>query len=588
MFISQKSFFCTTLVVGLLVCCFAWGKLEGGAAEYSTNKQIITEGAGLFTTHCASCHMLENDAIGPKLGGVTSVLSHSALHAFIQSPAEVVASGNKRAVALLDKYKAVMPGFDQLDSTQIDSILAYIHKVSTDKNLKPLRVSSSSNNGAPLQLVPKVEQSNLVIELEDFAIIPQLPGRPAYKGITFMRADPREAGTYFVNDLMGILYRLENGTPRVFLDVREHFPLFVYEPGVATGLGSFAFHPEFSQNGIFYTTHSEVRHGSKAINADDIPADVPPHESPALEWTLTEWKMAKVSASKFKGTHRELLRFVTPTTAHGAQEINFSPVTDPTDPDYAKLYISCGDGGSINLKRPEMAGHPHAILGSIMRIDPAGSNGMGGQYGIPADNPFANSKDPLVQKEIWAYGFRNPHRFSWDFTHGKRMIAIDIGEANIEEVNVIVAGGSYGWGKAGLEGTMSIDPVKDPTVVTPASAQAQALHVSPHGQYDHTDGQAITGGFVYQGPIKALQNKYIFGDIVNGRLFFMHMGKELTDKTLYELLVQKDGALTTIKAMSQVERAHLRLAYDKRGGDLFILTKDDGRIRRVSNVIDRR
>lgn len=578
----QKVFVFPALVLSLLLSCCVQSKET--STVYSENEAVLAEGASLFTAQCANCHMLEGDAIGPPLGGITTILGHDALQKFIRNPSEVVASGNERANTLLRRYNMLMPSFGQLKTAEINAILAYIQKQSTDRKLKPLQVTATEYDQGLQRWAAPVEPSGIVIELKDFTVIPQLPNRPAYKGITFMRPDPREQGVYFVNDLMGILYRLQNGKVSTFLDVREYFPLFVYEPGVATGLGSFAFHPEFSKNGIFYTTHAEIRHGSKVINANNIPANVPPHESPPLEWTLTEWKMGKASAAVFSGSHREVLRFVTPTTAHGSQEINFSPVTDSNDPDYAKLYISCGDGGSGNLKRPDMAGHTHTLLGSIMRIDPAGTNGASGQYGIPVDNPFANSKDPLVHKEIWAYGFRNPHRFSWDLTHGKRMIAIDIGEANIEEVNLIVPGGSYGWGAAGLEGTMLIDSVKDPKVVTPASAEKLAPHVSPHGLYDHNDGQAITGGFVYHGPLKALQNKYIFGDIVSGRLFFMHMGKSLKDKTIYEILVQDKGVLTTVKAMSKVDRAHLRLSYDARSGELFILTKDDGRIRRVSNA----
>ena len=537
--------------------------------------------------------MLESEGFGPALGGVTAILDRDALHRFIRDPAEVFASGDERANELLRRYKAPMPGFAHLKETEVDSILAHIHQQSIEKKLKPLVLSGGSDEPDPKRLVSPVVQSGIVIELEDYALVPQLPERPAYKGITSMRADPREAGAYFVNDLMGVLYHLQGDGPdgkqsSVFLDMRQYFPLFVYEPGVASGLGSFAFHPDFNKNGIFYTTHSEIRHGSEAINADDIPADVPAHESPPLEWVLTEWSQTNLKSvqESFKGTRREVLRFVTPTTAHGSQEINFSLVTDPDDPDYAKLYIACGDGGSFNLKRTDMAGHPRAILGSILRIDPAGTNGSNGQYGIPADNPFANSSDPLVHKEIWAYGFRNPHRFSWDFAHGKRMIAIDIGEANIEEVNFIVPGGSYGWGTSGLEGMFSIDPERGREVVTPASNDVLTKHVLPHGNYDHNEGQAITGGFVYHGPLKALQNKYIFGDIVNGRIFYMNMGADTSDKNVYEILVQRDGVLTDIKTISDVERAHLRVAYDERSGDLFFLTKDDGQIRRVSKVVE--
>lgn len=536
-------------------------------------------GAALFAQHCAACHTLTSDAIGPPLGGITSVLSENELLEFIRNPLGVIDSGDARANALLQRYKVAMPSFAHLEAEQITAVIGYIREQSTERNLAPFVVDTNSSSTNSERFVAPIEKSGLVIELEDIVQIPRLPNRPAYKGIAFLRPDPREDGTLFVSELMGILYRVKNGEVNPFLDVREYFEYFVFEPGVATGLGSFALHPEFNDNGIFYTTHAELNRGSPAINADDIPADVPDNGSPSLEWTLSEWKLSDIEATEFAGTHREILRFVTPTTAHGSQEIDFAPITDPSNPDYGMLYLTCGDGGSINLKRPDMAGHPRTLLGSIMRIDPAGHNSPNGQYGIPADNPFASSNDPGVHPEIWAYGFRNPHRFSWD---GKRMIAVDIGESNIEEINIIKPGGSYGWGVASIEGTTRIDVQTDAKVVFAATASELANVRLPHGQYDHADGQAITGGFVYRGPIATLQGKYIFGDIVNGRILYMNMNADLTDHTIYEMHVVRDGAATTIKELSQVDRAHLRFAYDDSNGDLFILTKDDGMVRRIT------
>ncbi|HEX9785451.1 MAG TPA: hypothetical protein VGA56_22300 [Opitutaceae bacterium] len=87
---------------------------------------------------------------------------------------------------------------------------------------------------------------------------------------------------------------------------------------------------------------------------------------------------------------------------------------------------------------------------------------------------------------------------------------------------------------------------------------------------------------LHTGPFEALRGKYVFGDIVNGQLFFMKMNAALTDRTIYELHIVRNGAPTSIKALAQAERAHLRLGYDNRTGDLFILTKDDGMVRKVT------
>ncbi len=567
----------------------AWCSLGGARlcaqVDYSPDPAVIEKGKTLFMQQCSSCHALASDGFGPPLGGVTTLLGQERLLAWVRDPAKIVDSGDVRANALFRRYKLIMPTFAHLAPAEVSSILAFIHAQSAAQGLKPFVVDP--NASAPPRLVPPVAKSGLVVEMEDYAQIPLLPGRTAYKGITLLRPDPREAGVLFVDELMGLLYRVKERSPAVFLDLRGIFPDFMCDPGVASGLGSFALHPDFVRNGIFYTTHSELRHGQPVVNATDIPADVPPYETPPLEYVLTEWRLTDPAATTFAGTHREVLRFVAPTTGHGAQEIAFAPVTDRNDLDYGKLYLGLGDGGSINLKRHDMAGHPRTFLGAILRIDPAGTNGANGHYGIPADNPFAASTDPTIRKEIWAYGFRNAHRLSWDYTRGRRMIAVDIGESNLEEVNLVERGGAYGWGVGHLEGIAHIDAKIDPKVVRAATAEELAPYVAPFAQYDHHDGSSITGGYVYHGPLAALRGKYVFGDMVNGRLFYLNLDAGLTDHTIHELNVVRDGAVTSLKALAHVDRAHLRIGYDERTGDLFVLTKGDGRIRRVTAAYER-
>lgn len=557
----------------LALCAAAAGPLRADEAAAS-------QGGTLFTQQCASCHALAQDGIGPPLGGITTVLTEDRMVQWVRDPSKVLETGDARAAALLRRYKAPMPAFASLDRDQILGIRAYIAAQSAALHLSPFAIDAAASPRGP-RLLPPVQRTGLMVEVEDVVQIPLLPHRTPYKGITLLRPDSREDGALLVCDLMGVLYRVKDRRVSVFLDMRGVFPSFVWEPGVATGLGSFALHPAFARNGLFYTAHAEAFRGSPSINSRDIPADVPRGASPPLEWVLTEWRMADRAAPAFAGTHREVLRFVTPTTAHASQEIAFGPAGGPRDPGYGLLYIGIGDGGSVNLKRPDMAGHPRTLLGSILRIDPAGHDGVGGGYGIPADNPFARSRDPAVHREIWAYGFRNPHRFSWDLARPGRMIAVDIGESNAEEVNLIRPGGSYGWGVGLLEGTLHIDARTDAKSVRPATPEELAPYVAPFGEYDHNDGAAITGGYVYHGPLAALRDKYIFGDIVTGRLFYMNMGAGLSDHTIYELNIMRDGAVTGVKTLSHLDRAHLRLGYDERTGDLYLMTKGDGRVRKV-------
>lgn len=575
------------LLVGGFASCVtstmaaATGLIGLSADDYSQDANIIDQGRVLFASHCASCHTMTQEGIGPPLGGITKLLSKIRLEEWIREPAKVIASSDVRANALLARYKAPMPSFAQLHRTEVAAILAHIHHESVVQSLTPFSIDSASTPARTPRWSDPIQKTNLVIELEDVVQLPRLPGRTPYKGITLLRADPREPGALLIDELMGVLYRVKDRDVRVFLDVRKFFPKFICDPGVASGLGSFALHPEFVRNGIFYTIHSETFRGSPAVNASDIPSDVPKWETPPLEWVLTEWLLTDPAAVSFTGAHREVLRFVTPTTGHAAQEIAFAPVTDSSDPDYAKLYIAIGDGGSGNLGRPDMAGHPRTFLGAILRIDPTGRNSVNGQYGIPVDNPFADSDDATVRKEIWAYGFRNPHRLSWDLTHGKRMISVDIGEANVEEVNLIQKGGAYGWGVGGIEGRTRIDVKTDLKTVRAATPTELAGVHLPLGEYDHGDGAAITGGYVYQGPLQALRGKYVFGDIVNGRIFHMNMDPDLSDRAIYEINLVREGAITSIKTLAQASRAHLRIGYDDRTGEMYLLTKDDGMVRRI-------
>ncbi|HVU23376.1 MAG TPA: PQQ-dependent sugar dehydrogenase [Opitutus sp.] len=540
----------------------------------------LAKGRVLFGQQCAACHSLQTDSFGPPLGGVTTVLSERQLLDWIRDPQGVLAGGDARANALLHRYHAPMPPFAHLAEEDVKAILAFIAEETTTEHLKPFQVDVAA--GAAPRLIAPVEKSNLVVELEDIVQIPPQPGRTAYKGITLLRPDLREDGALLIDDLMGVIHRVtKDRRVSVFLDVRPIFPELVTEPGVASGLGSFALHPDFAHNGIFYTSHSERYRGDASINAQDI-ADAPPFETPRLEWVLTEWRLTDPKATTFAGTHREVLRFVTPTTGHNWQEIAFAPTTSADDPDYGMLYIGCGDGGATNLKRPDLSGHLRTLLGTILRIDPAGHDGVNGHYGIPPDNPFASSGDPTVRKEIWAYGFRNPHRMSWDTAHGKRMIAVDIGESNVEEVDLIEKGGAYGYGLGSLEGTLRINAKADAKIVYATTPAERAPFRMPFAEYDHTDGAAVTGGYVYHGPLTALRDKYVFGDIVNGKLFYLEMGATPADHTIREINLVRDGRATGIRELAHLDRAHLRIGYDDRTGDLYLTTKGDGMVRRIS------
>ena len=541
--------------------------------DYSTSDASVSEGKDLFTKHCMSCHGLKDDGIGPPLGGITRLLPQKALMNFIRNPSQVIGSGDERAAALHQRYKLLMPSFEWMKESEISSILAYVHYESELHRIEPASVDKKNDHtGLTGRLVPPVKRSALRIELEEVAQLPRI-GNSSDLGVVTLRAHPSGNGTLFASDQHGVIYRIEQGKATVFLDVRAHIKDFQAGPGIATGLGSFDFHPDFLTNGLIYITHAETYKGQKAdyIVSDSLKS--------VVQWIIGEWKTDHVNARTFTGTHRELLRLHAPNFAHGCQELAFIPGLKKNDPEYGLLYIGFGDGGSNNIKHPELTHHLRSFLGSIMRIDPSGSNSKKGKYGIPDSNPFMKESDPLIVKEIYAYGFRNPHRMAWDKTHGNRMMATDIGEANIEELNVIENGGDYGW--PAREGNYGIATLKDMKTVFKLSKSDLDLYKKPFGQYDHAEGNAISGGHIYEGDIVPLKNKYIFGDIVNGKLFYINIDAQLSDSAVYELIITQNNKETNLQEMSKTNRLHLRVAYDQFNKELYIITKADGKIRRI-------
>jgi glucose/arabinose dehydrogenase/mono/diheme cytochrome c family protein len=545
--------------------------------DYSTDEATVAKGKILFTKNCMSCHSLEGDGIGPPLGGITDVLSKDDLVDFIKDPSKQIDAKKERAVSLQARYKQVMPGFGWMEESEISSILSYIDDQTKVHNLvSPAVVNDTSNIGLTGRLVAPIKKSGIKIELEEVVQIPRLKGASPDLGIVTLRAHPFADGTLLVSDQNGIIYRIENGKAEIFLDIREHIKDFQSGPGIATGIGSFEFHPDFINNGFIYITHAETFKGQRADYAisDSLKS--------VVQWVVSEWKMDDVKDKVFRGTRREMLRLHAPNFAHGCQDIGFIPNIKKDDPDYGLLYIGYGDGGANNIKHPELCHHLKSFLGTIMRIDPAGRNSKNGKYGIPTDNPFVSEKDPDTVKEIYAYGFRNPHRMAWDLTANHRLLATDIGEANVEELNIVEKGGDYGW--PAREGTFGIATLKDMKRVYELGPSDQGLYKKPFAMYDHEEGNAIGGGYIYEGDLASLKNKYVFGDIVNGKLFYVNMDPQLTDSTIYEITIVQDGKETSLQEMSQTKRLHQRISYDPFKKQLFVITKADGKIRRLSKA----
>ena len=329
---------------------------------------------------------------------------------------------------------------------------------------------------------------------------------------------------------------------------------------------------------------------------------------------ITEWHATNPAANTFEGTKRELLRVgqIVTTLTHPFGDVEFNPTAKPGSPDYGLLYTSGSDlgfsnGGGPNANNPKQTQRLDTLISAVLRIDPrspsvsGGTKGLG-DYTIPAINKFAADGDPKTFGEIYAYGFRNTHRLSWDLMDGT-MFGSDIGMNNIEEINIIHEGRNYGWMKReGIweNGIFRPGGALDQLFALPADVldgRVKDEFTYPVAMYDHNEGQAVAGGFAYYGKIAALRGKFVFGDVVRGRVFVADLAamkkaddgipqtvapieevqlytRDATGKrtyvTFHELVEATNGATAT--------RADLHLGRD-RDGEIFLTSRQDGMIR---------
>jgi len=316
------------------------------------------------------------------------------------------------------------------------------------------------------------------------------------------------------------------------------------------GLLGLTFHPGFANPaspgyGKLYTYASEPVNGTADFT---VPLDV--GQSFNNQGVLLEWTVPDVAAGASPSpVPREVLRVDEPQSNHNGGMIEFGPD--------GYLYLSLGDGGAADDQgaghSPQGNGQDNTnVLGSVLRIDPTDTSG-GKKFGVPASNPFVG--DASIPGAIFAYGLRNPFRFSFDTdpvtrqisgaATGKLIIA-DVGQNDIEEVNVINpatdGGTNFGWHVK--EGTFLFDPNgSGPGFVSADSPGLPAGLTDPVLEYDHDEGIAVVGGFVYRGSaIPELVGKYVFGDFSQGfgapagRLFYA----DLDTGQIYEFLLGPD------------------------------------------------
>jgi len=275
----------------------------------------------------------------------------------------------------------------------------------------------------------------------------------------------------FVVEQAGRIRILSAGAilPAPYLDIRDRVRL-----GDELGLLGLAFHPRYPTNGRFFVNYT--RNGPEG-----------------LETVIAEYAVSPTDPNlALRDSERILLRFRQPFVNHNGGMLAFGPD--------GFLYIGTGDGGSGG--DPQGNGqNVETFLGKILRIDVD----SGAPYSSPPDNPFVGQRG---HDEIWAYGLRNPWRFSFDRATG-RLFAGDVGQVTREEIDIITRGRNYGWNI--MEGTLCFLPS--------VNCNRTGLTLPIH-DYGRSLGSSVTGGYVYRGrAAPSLTGKYIFGDFGSGRLF---------------------------------------------------------------------
>lgn len=519
----------------------------------------ISNGTKVFEANCVTCHNFQQDGIGPRLSGLKGVVEQDYLVKFIRSPKAMIEAKDARATAAFNKFGTIMPDFHQLTASDLQDVAAYI--------LAQPAPSNSSNKVALQNLMPEpIAKAGVTLNLQKVLQFPFTNDKQPRTRINKMGAHPITKET-LVADLQGKIYILTaTNQPEVYFDLAPHFKNFVNNPGLATGLGSFAFHPDFAKNKLVYTTHTEAANAAKAdfAYADTIPVK--------LQWVVIEWTVNDPKARELTGTPRELMRVNVVNVIHGMQEIAFNPTAKPGSEDYGLLYIGMGDGGAVERGYPDIARNKNHIWSKVLRIDPRGNNSQNGKYGIPASNPYVN-KEGL--DELYASGFRNPNRITW--TRDGKAIVSNIGQAQVEALYLLQAGKDYGW--PDREGTFAIPQVANVNALAPLPPDDAKFGYSyPIAQFDHDEGSAIIGGFEYTGSaVPQLQGKYVFGEIVRGRVFYLEL-KEVKEGSLakiQEFPLALAGQPTTLKEQCKVDKVDLRLGRDA-AGELYLMTKSDG------------
>lgn len=346
---------------------------------------------------------------------------------------------------------------------------------------------------------------------------------------------PDDYDRLFVVEQRGKIKIIKNGIVLAtsFLDVTAK----VSQSGNERGLLGMAFHPDFYYNGYFYVSYTRSSDGASMLERYTVSAGNPDVADP----------------NSNIGIYGPVAQ---PFSNHNGGHIAFGPD--------GMIYFALGDGGSAGDPGCN-AQNGSSLLGKILRLTDAGA--------VPSDNPFINNSDFL--NEIWAYGLRNPWRFSFDRKTGDLWIG-DVGQNDLEEIDFqphsSTGGENYGWKV--MEGTNCFSEVNCPTYTPPCNDPSLVL---PVHEYPHTNGNcSVTGGYVYRGcAISGLQGAYFFADFCTAKCWtFRYDGNQVSDFEDRTVELDPPGP-TSIEFISSFgEDASGELYIVERNGEIFKIVPD--------------
>jgi putative heme-binding domain-containing protein len=515
--------------------------LFGITAHAHTQAGNSERGRAVFSTlTCAGCHSVDGrgDKVGPDLAAIGGKFEKADLIDAIIQPSSSIAVGYDHTLIARKDGGTVAGVIKQVTSGWIELMGA---------DAKAIRVQTADidrRDTIPLSLMPP--NLHLAATPEDFAdLIAYLSGLrndnstdqevlkasrevslppffsdeiPLHEPVWFGEI-PGRTNAYVVLEHHGLAWIVEKrkaGDVRLpFLDLRS-----IVRVGGATGLLGMALHPDFPTDRRYFLKYHVIENG-------------------VISTLVTERRFSDDLLGDSGEAPRQILKIAAATQDHNGGCIAFGPD--------GCLYVGMGDTGP----QGDPQGHSQdmsILLGKMLRID-INRRENGQPYAIPADNPFVNL--PGIRPEIWASGFREPWRFSWDKLTGDLWVG-DVGQNRYEEVAIVRAGENHGWNVMEGSADHSARYRKPGVALTP-----------PVWSYSHRIGASVTGGFVYRGEkAPALQGWYIFADHESRRIW---------------ALTQKDRKMTQVVEIGRAPTRAVSIS-QTRDGELYLVGFNSGKI----------